>query len=178
MGITWRGIPGAGFLIYNIRMVIFINGSINAGKSTVAELLSKKIGNAVVLEIDALRDMIPWVPLEESIPINLENAASLIRNFKQAGLNVIVPYPLSRKNFDFLKEKLGKDFEDCRFFTLSPTLKTAATNRGKRELNDWEKERVKYHYGVGINKPDFGDIIDNTHQTPEETTDLIFKSLS
>ena len=159
-------------------MVIFINGSINAGKSTVAKLLSQKIKNTVVLEIDALRDMIPWVPLEESIPMNLENAASLIHNFKKAGFNVIVPYPLSRKNFDFLREKLGKDFEDCRFFTLSPALETAAADRGERKLNDWEKERVKYHYGVGINKPDFGDIIDNTHQTPEETTDLIFKSLS
>lgn len=159
-------------------MVIFINGSINAGKSTVAKLLSQKIGNAVVLEIDALRDMIPWVPLEEAVPINLENAVSLVHNFKQAGFNVIVPYPLSRKNFDFLKEKLGTDLEDCRFFTLSPNLETASANRGKRELNDWEKERVKYHYSIGINKPDFGDVIDNTDQTPEETADLIFKSLS
>lgn len=165
-------------MIYNISMVIFINGSINAGKSTVAKLLSQKIKNTVVLEIDSLRDMIPQVPLEEAIPINLKNAVSLIRNFKQAGFSVIVPYPLSQKNFDFLKGELGRDFEDCRFFTLSPALETAAANRGKRELNDWEKERVKHHYSTGINKPDFGEIIDNTNQTPEETANLILKSLS
>ena len=158
-------------------MVIFINGSINAGKSTVARLVAQKLGETVVLEVDALRDMIPWVPLEKSIPINLENVVSLIKNFRRAGFNVVVPYPLSRGNFEFLKEKLGPDIADCQFFTLSPQLDIAANDRGDRKLNDWEKERVKYHYSVGIHKPDFGEIIDNTSQTPEETADLVVKKI-
>ena len=39
---------------------------------------------------------------------------------------------------------------------------------------DDEKNRIKYHYEIGTNKPNFGKIIDNTKQNPEETAELIF----
>ena len=64
------------------------------------------------------------------------------------------------------------------FFTLAPKLETILTNRGSRELNDLERERIKHHYDIGIHNPSFGIIIDNTNQTPEETTkDILAKIL-
>ncbi len=89
-------------------MIIFINGSINSGKTTIAKLLTEKISNSALLEIDTLRDMIAWMPLDKSIPINLDNAISLISNFSTSGLNVIVPYPLSQKNHDYNQKPRGK----------------------------------------------------------------------
>ena len=59
-------------------MIVFINGSINSGKSTLAKLLADKLGNCAVLEIDNLREFIEWMPIEKAISINLENAISLI----------------------------------------------------------------------------------------------------
>ena len=54
-----------------------------------------------------------------------------------------------------------------------------ASNRGSRELSEWEKERIKHHYESGINKPQYGSIvIDNTNQTPEETVAEIMKQIS
>ncbi|UMX47373.1 MAG: AAA family ATPase [Candidatus Nealsonbacteria bacterium DGGOD1a] len=87
-------------------MIIFINGSINAGKSTVAKILAERIGNAALVEIDVLREMIGWMPIDRAVPINLKNALSAIKNFADEGLNIIVPYPLSQKNYDYLKKEL------------------------------------------------------------------------
>ena len=158
-------------------MIILINGSINAGKSTVAKLLAQKITKVALVEIDALRNMIEWMPISESIPINLLNAVSVIKNFSLSGLHVIVPYPLSQKNYDYMMDSL-KDIEVKKYvFTLAPQLEKALTNRGTRELDDWERNRIKHHYEIGINNPTFGEIIDNSNQTPEETVDYIFSKL-
>lgn len=154
-------------------MIIFINGSINAGKSTVAKILAEKLGDAALLEIDSLRDMIGWMPIEQAVPINLENAISVIKNFVRNGLNVIIPYPLSQRNYDYVYAGLKELGIEKHFFTLAPSLEKVLTNRGTRELYDWERERIKHHYNIGIHNPCFGEIIDNSDQTPEETVRTI-----
>ena len=158
-------------------MIVFINGSINSGKSTLARLLANKLENCAVLEIDSLRDFIDWMPLEVAIPINLENAVLLIKNFDKNGLNVVIPYPLSEKNYDFIKTNLSKLESKIYYFTLAPKLEEVLKDRGKRKLDDWERERIKYHYKTGINSPSFGKIIDNTNQTPEETLKIILSEI-
>ena len=159
-------------------MIIFINGSINAGKSTVAKILVKKITNSALLEIDVFREMIEWMPIDQAVSLNLENAASVISNFVKRSLNVIVPYPLSQKNYDYLVDNLKGLNIEMYFFTLAPKLEVVLTNRGNRELNDWERKRIEHHYTIGIANPTFGEIIDNSEQTPEETAKYIFNKIS
>ncbi len=159
-------------------MIIFLNGSINAGKSTVARLLAKELPNTALIEIDALREMIEWMPIDQSIPLNLENAVSVITNFAKRNLNIVIPYPLSQENYDFLMENLKDLNADIRVFTLAPQLEKVLTNRGARELSDWEMERIKHHYAIGIPNPTFGEIIDNSGQTPEETAKYILSRLN
>ena len=158
-------------------MIIFLNGSINAGKSTVAKLLVKELPNTALVEIDAFHDMIDWMPIDQSIPLNLENAVSVITNFAEKNLNVVVPYPLSQRNYDYLRESLKDVDAYIHVFTLAPQLEKAVTNRGARELSDWEKERIQHHYAIGISNPTFSEIIDNTNQTPQETMEAILRSL-
>lgn len=158
-------------------MIIFINGSINAGKSTVAKILIKEITNAALVEIDAFHEMIEWMPIDKAVPINLENALSVIRNFVKREISVIVPYPLSQKNYDFMMSGL-KDLDiDIHIFTLAPKLEKVLANRGTRELTKQEKERIKHHYDIGIPNPTFGEIIDNSEQTPQETADYILSKI-
>lgn len=158
-------------------MIIFINGSINAGKSTVSKLLVKELPNTALLEIDALRDMIAWMPMSSAIPINLENAASIARNFSERGLNVVIPYPLSRNDYDYVMGALKGVKTDVYVFTLAPRFSEVLKNRGTRELNAWEIDRIKYHYKIGIHKPDFGEVIDNSEQSPAETAKIILSKL-
>lgn len=78
-------------------MIIFINGSINSGKTTVAKILFKELPNFALVEIDAFHKMINWMPISQSVSVNLENAVSVIKNFAKKGISSIVPYPLSQK---------------------------------------------------------------------------------
>ena len=158
-------------------MIIFINGSINSGKSTIAKLLIKDLPNTALLEIDSLREMIDWMPIDQAVPINLENAVSVIKNFVSRNLNVIVPYPLSQKNYDYMISNLNDLNTKIFVFTLSPKLEKVLTNRGTRELDDWEISRIKHHYDIGINNPSFGEIIDNSDQDPQETVEYILSKI-
>jgi tRNA uridine 5-carbamoylmethylation protein Kti12 len=158
-------------------MIIFLNGSINAGKSTVAKILAKKLSNTAVVEIDSLREMIDWMLIDEAVPLNLENAVSVIKNFTKKGLNTIVPYPISQDNYDYVLNELKDINTKTYFFTLAPKLEKILTNRGDRELNNKERERIKHHYDIGIQNPSFGIVVDNTNQTPEETVEEILKNI-
>ena len=158
-------------------MIIFINGSINSGKSTIAKLLIKDLPNTALLEIDSLREMFDWMPIDQAVPINLENAVSVIKNFVSRNLNVIVPYPLSQKNYDYMISNLNDLNTKIFVFTLSPKLEKVLTNRGTRELDDWEISRIKHHYDIGINNPSFGEIIDNSDQDPQETVEYILSKI-
>lgn len=159
-------------------MVIFLNGSINSGKTTVGKILCKKIPNTAHIEIDKLGDFIDWMDLEDVIAINLENAVSLIRNFSTKGFNVVATYPLSQRNYDYLIGNLKDIKTKIHTFTLSPKLEVAVSNRGERKLDNWERERIKYHYKIRINNPPFGVIVDNGQQTPEETAQFIFNYIN
>ena len=158
-------------------MIIFINGSINSGKSTVSKILAKELLNVALIEIDVLREMINCMPLEKAIPINLENAVSLIENFSRKGLDTIVVYPLSQKNYDYITNKIKDLNEQIYCFTLAPKLEKVLSNRGTRDLNEWEMERIKHHYDIGINTPSFGEVIDNSEQVPEETAKIILDKI-
>lgn len=102
--------------------------------------------------------MIEWMPIDKAVQLNLENAISVIRNFATRGLNVIVPYPLSQKNYEYVMESLKDLDTSIRVFTLAPRLEKAHTNRGARELSDHEKDRIQHHYKIGIPNPSFGQI--------------------
>ena len=154
-------------------MIIFINGSINAGKTTIANLLAKKLGKIAVVDIDILHEFIKWMDISDTVPLNLQNAVCIIRNFASAGLDIVIPYPLSQKNYEFITKKLSSFQKDIIFITLSPPLEVALQNRGGRELSKWEKDRIKHHYETGISNPKFGHTINNSQQTPEETVNQI-----
>ena len=109
-------------------MIIFLNGSINSGKSTVAKLLAKAIPNMAIVEIDVLREMIEWMPIDQAVPINLENAVAVIRNFTKHGISCIVPYPLSQKNYEFVTSVLSNLCVPMFFFALAPSFGTIIDN--------------------------------------------------
>lgn len=156
-------------------MIIWVNGSINSGKSTVSKILADKLGNCAIVELDKFREMIEWMPVDKAIPLNLKNAISSIKIFAEEGLNVIVPYPLSQKNYEGINPELEKLKTKLFYVTLSPRLEVVRKDRGERKLDDWERDRIKYHYQIEIHKPKFGKIIDNSNETPEETVKKILE---
>jgi guanylate kinase len=158
-------------------MIIFINGSINSGKTTVSKLLAEKLAKPAFVEIDNLGEFIEWMPIDEAVPINLENAVSVIKNLARRGFNIVAPYPISQEDYNYMMKNLEEFKDDINVFTLSPKLEKALTNRGNRELHEWEKGRIEHHYSIGIHNPSFGVIIDNTELSSQETVELILKEI-
>jgi len=155
-------------------MIIFLSGSINSGKTTIANLLVKEFPRTAHIEVDTIHDMYDWMPLEEAIPLNLKNTLSLTLNLLNEIFNVIISYPLRRDEYEFFNQHLPADVQRF-FFTLNPRIDHALSNRGSRELTKWEIERIKFHYETGVNNPGFGITIDNTMQSPEETlSDILY----
>ena len=85
------------------------------------------------------------------------------------GLNIVISCPLRQEDYDFLVRELQPLGVPLHAVTLSPSMAVALTNRGTRELTEQELRRIPELYAEGIPNPAFGIVIDNVHQTPEET---------
>jgi hypothetical protein len=157
-------------------MVIYLNGPINAGKSTVSKLLVERLSRAVRIEIDDL-PVPSAMSLEESIRPLLDDAAALAICWHQRGFIPIVVWPISPNDHVQFVASMGTASIDVFTFTLAPSLENALTNRGGRELTDWERKRISYHYACDLHRPPFRTILDNTNESPERTADRIVKEL-
>ena len=163
--------------------IVNINGPINSGKSTVSKLLIKKIDNSLFVEVDDL------LSDEEQEALGLYMEAGwdertrrlniLVNEYKKTKQYdmIVFAYPISQNLYEE-----WKSFEDetTSFvnITLAPSLDVCLKNRGERELEEWEINRIKKMYDEGYHKRDFADlIIDNSKQTPKETVEVILEFL-
>lgn len=158
-------------------MVILLNGSINAGKTTVSQQIVEMLPRTAHVEVDDLSDFVEWMPLLESTPLNLANAAAITRNFVNFGLDVVISTPLFQDGYDYLVRELTPLGVPIHCVTLNPGMAAALTNRGTRELTKWELRRIPQLYAEGVHSPSFGFVIDNAHQTPDETAHRILEMI-
>jgi hypothetical protein len=155
-------------------MLIILNGSINAGKTTTSKKICELLPRTAHVEVDALREFIAWMPLEESIPLNLATAVAVTKIFLAHGLNVVLSYPLRAEDYVWMQQQFAEQ-ADVHFFTLRPPMATSQSQRGERVLSEWEVSRIAYHYQTEGANPDVGTVINNANLTPAETARLILQ---
>lgn len=158
-------------------MIIIINGPINSGKTTVAKILWEKIPNLAHIEIDKIREFIDWMENKPSWEISFSTALSVAKDFLKKDLNVLITYHISNKGFIQIKNYLEPIDKDIFAFTFLPPIHETLTNRGTRELNKWEIQRIKETYEKENHGVSYGETIDNSTQTPQETADYIFNKV-
>lgn len=154
-----------------MTMVIFISGSVNAGKSTTAEVVAKKL-HAMFIDFDEVGHEVPDFVLEKDIPKVISKGIAIINELTDSGKTVVANYVLRPEDYEQLKAGLHDNKQ--YYFTLAPRLDVAKSDRG-RGINDWESQRIQHHYDTGIHKPGFGEVIDNSDLTLDETADKIIK---
>jgi Chloramphenicol phosphotransferase-like protein len=159
-------------------VIIFLAGSINSGKSTVAKLLVKELPECVNFEVDKICEFVDGIDRKDIEVLILENITSLIKDYANRKLNVVVSYTFADSTFEFVKDLLTDIDDKIYLFTLNPGVEIAAASRGDRKIDIDTAERVKYHYKLGINDLKNGITIDNSHQTPEETATEILNKIS
>lgn len=156
-------------------MIILLNGAINSGKTTIADTIVEQTLNFAHIEVDALRDFVSWMPLEETFELNIKNAIAIAKNFHELNIHSVISYPLSEDNFNYInKLLLGSDIE-LHAIALYPGIDKLKTNRGMRKLTEWEVQRIDELHEMGLSKPCFGTVIDNSEQTIQETTTRVLQ---
>lgn len=146
---------------------IIISGSINSGKTSVSKALQRQVHGLAHIEVDDIGAFIDWMPLEQQIPLNLKSAGLIARVLLDAGIPVVISYPLTEDEHTKLIQSLTP--YPSHTFTLSPSLQIARSNRGSRVLDAWELDRITYHYQTGISRPSFGVTIDNGNEGPDDS---------
>lgn len=162
--------------------IININGPINSGKSTVSKILVNLLPKAVFIEVDEL------LPDEEQQLLKLDFKAGIAERLKRLKIEiqkyisanhhdyVIFAYPMNNKNYNLWKTMVGDNPFIC--ITLSPSLEKCLSNRGNRELNSFEINRIKEMHQQKYHCPASADlIIYNDNQSPEQTVAEILEFL-
>jgi hypothetical protein len=90
----------------------------------------------------------------------------------------VIGWPISDQDYSHFIHLLGDCPTPVFAFTLAPRLEVALTNRGERELTDWQYKRIQFHYAEGIASPSFGVLIDNSDQTPDQTVQTIMNAIN
>ncbi|MDE2889482.1 MAG: AAA family ATPase [Gemmatimonadota bacterium] len=150
-------------------ILVYINGSINSGKSTVGSLLAKNLPGTVHIEVDELRQFADCLSLAEACPYCLEDAATLARNWLSRGFNVVVTWPISHCDYAVFERVAADAGVSIYAFTLRPALEVAMSDRDQRQLTERERARIREQYRSSHIDPGIGTVIDNSDQTPAET---------
>ncbi len=157
-------------------MVITLNGPINSGKSTIAKLIATNIPNTAIVEVDIIREFLS-VEGSPGWEICFRASVGLVAGFVKEGVNVVFIYHISKKDFEYIHGELEKYNVDTYAFTLKPTLESLTKDRGSRPLNEYLLNKVQRTYDSEEYRGDYGKVIDNTNQTPEETLAIILNHI-
>ena len=159
-------------------MIVFLDGPINAGKSTVGALLASELRGAVHIDVDQLRHFASGLPLEQAIPFALADAAELTNMWVSRGFDVVVSWPIDHDNHRRFVTATAGSGAAFHTFTLLPALETALVNRGDRRLTPKERARIQEMYaGMCAANRAAGIVIDNSTQTPAATVRTILSSI-
>jgi cytidylate kinase len=153
-------------------MLIFISGSINAGKTTTSKILAQRLGWTYI-NVDDLTDKVEGFDIYTHLDLAMDLAIKAINTATDAGNDVVANFVIRKEDFARFEHEIHA--QPQIFITLSPGLEVAQSQRGDRVLTDWEIKRIKAHYDDGIAAPDYGYIIDNSSLTSEETVDKIIQ---
>jgi tRNA uridine 5-carbamoylmethylation protein Kti12 len=170
-----------------MAMLIVITGIPGAGKSTIARLLSEALPRSVLISGDDLRHMVisgyrdpndPWDDeMRSQYHLSFKNEAALTANFLGGGFDVVIDDVIRKGALydEWLKEFQGLDHQ---VVLLQPSLEAALKrNQDRPEKTVPEKTLHDLHQLYQqIDNRDWK-VIDNSHQTQDETVKEILARL-
>lgn len=161
-----------------MRTLIWISGPINSGKTTIAELLAKRLHKAVNIELDILCSFETHLDIDKKLHFIIQDAIDLAANWVERDYLPILNWPI-------YKNEVGFMFEYAKYYriqpiliNLTPEIDIVKKNRGSRNITETELQRIDYMYHIcDINNPQYGYKIDNSILTPDKTIGEILNIL-
>ncbi len=164
--------------------LISISGSVHSGKTTISRMLAAEMPNAMFVDGDLISS---WVgtkypknaTIDDILPEVHKTIIELIRPVLRSGLDVIVDYQFT----DQVRKEIVVALEDVDFetkwFLLKPAMgKVLQGSATRPELNEWEIDRIKYHYASPLMETSMATVIDSTNLTASQTLEKIKEIIS
>ena len=160
-------------------LILNINGPMNSGKSTVSKILVNMLSNVNFIEVDELvndeEQKKLGLSLQQGWRERHKRLSQKLQALKESREyeTVIFAYPIADNTYQDWK---ALEDEQTKFLniTLAPSLEECLKNRGTRELDDWDRNRIREMYEEGYQNRPYSDfIINNDNQTPQETAEII-----
>lgn len=137
-------------------IVIVLNGSINSGKTTTGQALATLLPGARFIDGDdhGIPDSVPFQQM-------IDRAVLWVADQITAATEpvLVIAYPMRDSDFARLQSACAARSGRLFVATLAPPLAVALTNRGTRELDDGERDRIHEMYAEGYPTRTFSDII-------------------
>ena len=156
---------------------IWISGSINSGKSTIAKLLSERILNGIGIELDHLSHFDNTLSIEKKTIFIIQDGLDLAKNWANRKRLPILNWPLWGAEAEFMLAYAQQLELEPIIINLVPDIAIVKKNRGERTLTEWELNRIDYMYDKGVNEPRYGFKIDNGCLSQEETLNVVIEIL-
>lgn len=160
--------------------MLFINGNINSGKTTIGKLLEEKISNSIFIDVDYITNDYSYFQNSLTFPeyaeLRFNTMLDYIKNI-QDNKFYIFGYLFFEYRYKEILNLFGKN--NFLFVTLCPPLDFLLKDKEARQLKDIERSKIEYFHKLGIhNFPNCGVSIDNSSYSAQETADMIKKILS
>lgn len=166
-----------------MKNLIFINGTMGVGKTTISKELQKLLPNCIFLDGDWCWDMSPFIVTDETKKMVLDNISHLLNNFISCSeyKNIIFCWVMHEESIvDDVLSRLNKD--DCMLHKFSivcseQTLISRITkdiNQGIRKNDVIERSvpRLKNYFQMDTKK------IDVSYISAKEAAGIIYKLIA
>jgi hypothetical protein len=149
-------------------MVIWLNGIVGAGKSAVARALATILTGATYVDGDHHAGP-SHLPHSVQWRMALDVLLRLVSRRKRTSI-LVVAYPLRRSDYVRLRSACGRAHRRLVVVTVAPPLTVTLRGRGGRELDDWERKRVRRMVSEGYHRRRFAALTVPNAQSPAMRT--------
>ena len=153
------------------KHVVFLNGPIGVGKTTLGRALANRLGAAFIDGDDHSDPDRPWYSSIRRTSASIVEAGLGHLEFRPF---VVVAYPLGCTTWIYYRRKFGDLGVRTLFVTLQASYEAIVAPRRGREFSLAEHERIKVMIAEGYSDRPFSDLIVDADQAPlEETADRL-----
>lgn len=163
--------------------LISISGSVHSGKTTISRMVAAKMPNAFFIDGDMVSALVGEsysanATIDDMLPEIHEEIIKYVGSSLRGGIDIIVDYFFSDDTRLQIMDALKDVHYEAKWFLLKPDIEKVLQGSATRsELNEWEIERIKYHYGSELMVTELAKVIDSTNDTPEITANKIMGDL-